>query len=153
MAKHKWHKEIKAWAEGGDVQFNVGGDWHDWRYNFEPHWDVKEYKFRIKPQPQAKCIVKDCMNHTNEGKFVGELCAPCWDYITNGNGVHSQAYRNAQPKDEKTQYLYVYNMVYGKNKKIVGQWLYEKPISDTVENECHIYVGKIKLEVDDVGSA
>jgi hypothetical protein len=52
MAQHKWHKEIKAWADGGDVQFNVGGDWHDWRYNFEPHWDVKEYKFRIKPQPK-----------------------------------------------------------------------------------------------------
>jgi hypothetical protein len=145
MAKHKWHKEIKAWAEGGDVQFNVGGDWHDWRYNFEPHWDVKEYKFRIKPQPQAKCIVKDCMNHTNEGKFVGELCAPCWDYITNGNGVHSQAYRNAQPKDEKPKYLYVYKMMTNHGLEI--QFWDSKTYTD------ERYLGKIKLEVDDVGSA
>jgi hypothetical protein len=26
MKQHKWHKEIKAWADGGDVQFNAGGD-------------------------------------------------------------------------------------------------------------------------------
>jgi hypothetical protein len=47
------------------------------------------------------------------------------------------------------KYLYLYNLVYGKNKKIVGQWLYEKPLSDTIENESQIYVGKIKLEVSD----
>jgi hypothetical protein len=41
-----------------------------------------------------KCIVKDCENHTHQGKFVGELCAPCYEFITEGNGKHSQVFRN-----------------------------------------------------------
>jgi len=42
-----------------------------------------------------KCIVKDCENHTHEGKFVGDLCSPCHAFITTGEGGQSQAYRNA----------------------------------------------------------
>ncbi len=42
-----------------------------------------------------KCIVKDCKNHTHQGTFVGELCAPCHEFITTGEGLYSQAYRNA----------------------------------------------------------
>jgi len=53
-------------------------------------------------------------------------------------------------KDEK--YLYLYNLIHGKNKNIVGQWFYEKPINDTIENEVFVYVGKIKLEKDDNGN-
>ena len=43
-----------------------------------------------------KCIVKDCENHSNEGKFNGVLCYPCHAFITNGEGVHSQVYRNTK---------------------------------------------------------
>ena len=32
----------------------------------------------------TKCIMKGCKNHTNEGKFVGDLCAPCHSLITTG---------------------------------------------------------------------
>jgi hypothetical protein len=39
-----------------------------------------------------KCIVKDCVNQED---FVVGLCIPCYDFITKGEGVHSQAYRNA----------------------------------------------------------
>lgn len=42
-----------------------------------------------------KCIVKDCKNHTHEGGFTGDLCNPCYLFITEGIGVYSQAYRNA----------------------------------------------------------
>lgn len=42
-----------------------------------------------------KCIVKDCPNHTHEGKFIHDLCAPCHEFITRGEGKHSQAYRNS----------------------------------------------------------
>ena len=41
-----------------------------------------------------KCIVKDCTNHSHQGKFIGELCSPCYSFITTGEGVYSQAYRN-----------------------------------------------------------
>jgi len=41
-----------------------------------------------------KCIVKDCQNQGNKGEFIGELCVPCHEFITQGKGVHSQIYRN-----------------------------------------------------------
>jgi hypothetical protein len=138
MAQHKWHKEIHAFAEGEEIESNGGCGWFR---DASPDWNDEDFKFRIKPQTAAKCIVKDCMNHTNEGKFVGELCAPCWDYITNGNGVHSQAYRNAQPKDEKPQYLYAYEDL---------QWdLYSYKLCRR-KGDFGTYVGKIKLEDEDV---
>ena len=43
-----------------------------------------------------KCIVKDCENHSNEGKFNGDICYLCHAFITNGEGVHSQVYRNTK---------------------------------------------------------
>jgi hypothetical protein len=45
-----------------------------------------------------KCIVKDCPNHYFDGKFIGDLCAPCHEFITTGKGIHSQAYRNTVGK-------------------------------------------------------
>jgi hypothetical protein len=47
-------------------------------------------------QASHKCIVKDCKNHANQGVFVGDLCLPCHRFITTGEGVYSQAYRNAK---------------------------------------------------------
>jgi hypothetical protein len=47
----------------------------------------------------ARCIVKDCENHKHQGSFTGELCNPCYEYITTNNGKYSQAYRNAQIKE------------------------------------------------------
>ena len=43
-----------------------------------------------------KCIVKGCENHSHEGKFKGDICYPCYAFITNGEGVHSQVYRNTK---------------------------------------------------------
>jgi hypothetical protein len=43
-----------------------------------------------------KCIVKNCQNHEHEGRFIGQLCSPCFGYISTEEGVHSQAYRNVQ---------------------------------------------------------
>lgn len=31
-----------------------------------------------------KCIVFGCSNKQHEGKFVGDICAPCYEYITTG---------------------------------------------------------------------
>jgi hypothetical protein len=44
----------------------------------------------------VKCIVKDCKNHNYEGGFVGDFCAPCYEFITTGEGTHSQLYRNVR---------------------------------------------------------
>lgn len=131
--QHKWHKEIKAWADGAEIEKWMLND--TWQIELRPDWWDYE-RYRIKPP--AKCITKECTNHVGEGKFVGDLCAPCWDYITNGKGVHSQAYRNAQPKEP--QYLYVY-LDYG------GITLLTNKLQVPAENVN--YIGKIKLENDD----
>ncbi len=33
---------------------------------------------------KAKCIVSGCSNHQHEGTFVGDICMPCFKYITTG---------------------------------------------------------------------
>jgi hypothetical protein len=136
--KHKWHKEIKAWADGAEIEFNLSSSNEDWILTKKPNW-LADCEYRIKPQTAAKCIVKDCMNHTNEGPFVGDLCGPCWDYLTNGNGVHSQAYRNAHPKEP--QYLYAYK-VNGEIKFCEAGGIIEVPSG----KQSVIKIGKIKLE-------
>lgn len=46
-------------------------------------------------EDSERCIVLDCTNYQHEGKFVGELCYPCHQFVVDGCGVHSQAFRNA----------------------------------------------------------
>ena len=55
MEQHKWHKEIKAWADGAVIQFKDSHDrdeWFDCADN-EPTWETIDFlEFRIKPQPK-----------------------------------------------------------------------------------------------------
>jgi hypothetical protein len=44
----------------------------------------------------TKCAVKDCENHSHQGKFVGLLCSPCHNFIAGDGGLYSQAYRNSR---------------------------------------------------------
>jgi len=152
MKPHKWAKEIKAWADGGEIEWRweilIDGKPDFWRlYQKDNKLTFFEVgvEYRIKPQTSARCIVKDCKNHTHEGRFVGELCAPCWDYITNGKGVHSQAYRNAQPKEP--QYLYAYEAGGQYQLSFLKSESLMFPYGGTME--IFKYKGKIKLEVDD----
>ena len=50
MKQHKWHKEIKAWADGAEIEWwnAVHERWQDEK---EPMWCVVN-KYRIKPQPK-----------------------------------------------------------------------------------------------------
>jgi hypothetical protein len=43
-----------------------------------------------------RCIVMGCTNTSDEGAFIGDLCAPCHRFVASGEGIHSQAYRNAR---------------------------------------------------------
>jgi len=60
-----------------------------------------------------KCIVKDCENHTHQGKFVGELCSPCHEFITEGKGKHSQVFRNTVVVEREECVKDVSNALYG----------------------------------------
>jgi hypothetical protein len=49
--KHKWHKEIKAWADGAEIE--VKQEQGGWIGIDNPGWyDYEEYEYRIKPQPK-----------------------------------------------------------------------------------------------------
>jgi hypothetical protein len=54
MKPHKWHKEIKAWADGAEIEYgfaiNKTPEWFDDDDN--PCWDDDTLVFRIKPQPK-----------------------------------------------------------------------------------------------------
>jgi hypothetical protein len=52
MAQHKWHKEIKAWADGAEIETkHIESD--VWLTDTdEPYFWLEDYEFRIKPQPK-----------------------------------------------------------------------------------------------------
>ena len=47
--KHKWHKEIKAWADGAEIEYFSFGS--GWQVTNKPEW-LQESEYRIKPQPK-----------------------------------------------------------------------------------------------------
>jgi hypothetical protein len=50
--QHKWHKEIKAWADGKEIETkHIDSD--VWLTDTdEPYFWLEDYEFRIKPQPK-----------------------------------------------------------------------------------------------------
>ena len=55
MKPHKWAKEIKAWADGAEIEakFNKWDGWSDWELQKGGFvWFEKEAEYRIKPQPK-----------------------------------------------------------------------------------------------------
>jgi hypothetical protein len=55
MMKHKWHKEIKAWADGAEIQIKYlegAGSKSGWMVMSDPDWDCYDVEYRIKPQPK-----------------------------------------------------------------------------------------------------
>jgi hypothetical protein len=83
MAQHKWHKEIKAWANGAEIESNGGCGWFR---DASPDWNDDDYEFRIKPQPkepQYLYVYKDygelCLlegkikNPAKEIKYIGKI--------------------------------------------------------------------------------
>ena len=57
--------------------------------------DGVDLAYAMYGQRGRRCITKDCENHTHQGRFIGDLCAPCHSFITEAEGQHSQAFRNA----------------------------------------------------------
>ena len=52
MTQHKWHKEIKAWADGAEIERRRYGD-KEWENCENPNWlNPYSHEFRIKPQPK-----------------------------------------------------------------------------------------------------
>jgi hypothetical protein len=41
------------------------------------------------------CIVYNCLNSSDQGIFIGDLCGPCHEFISKNIGLYSQAAKNA----------------------------------------------------------
>ena len=53
--KHKWHKEIKAWADGAKIEFKDEADLDEWLDTDAPFWEECDgIEYRIKPQPNSQ---------------------------------------------------------------------------------------------------
>ena len=56
MKQHKWHKEIKAWADGAEIEYRYEDrykkEWSEWELCKEPRFYYFNFEFRIKPQPK-----------------------------------------------------------------------------------------------------
>lgn len=61
MKQHKWHKEIKAWADGSEIEFKVNGEGEWMLLKGTPYWECESDLFRIKPQPKEEDWVMYCL--------------------------------------------------------------------------------------------
>jgi hypothetical protein len=68
MKPHKWAKEIKAWADGAEIEckFADPEEEDEWKLNDDPIWLDESFEFRIKPQPKEPqyLYVYGCENST-----------------------------------------------------------------------------------------
>jgi hypothetical protein len=70
MTQHKWHKEIKAWADGAEIEACSAGIWFSTDY---PNWWDVHNEFRIKPQPkepQYMYVYRMAGQHNVEFRFL-----------------------------------------------------------------------------------
>ena len=66
MKQHKWHKEIKAWADGAEIEArnregynNPNAEFAHWWTIKDPHWEThNDIEYRIKPQPVEPQYIK-----------------------------------------------------------------------------------------------
>jgi hypothetical protein len=75
MSQHKWHKEIKAWADGAEIEYKDSKG--EWRHAEAPYWH-NELEYRIKPQPKEPQYLY-VWHEPNYGK----------SYLTGNTSVHS----------------------------------------------------------------
>ena len=75
MKQHKWHKEIKAWADGAEIEsraFDVMiNQWSSWSYEENPKWyDHKLFEYQIKPQPIPSYKGDPTPTHVKKPKYL-----------------------------------------------------------------------------------
>lgn len=68
MKQHKWHKEIKAWADGAEIESAWFDDPYQWFLDKNPDWS-DEMLYRIKPQPKEPQYLYVYYRGNGEYKF------------------------------------------------------------------------------------
>ena len=82
MKPHKWAKEIKAWADGAEIEFRWKDqhkqEWSKWEDCKETQFYYFDYEFRIKPQEQQSgCCCKQTCSAPKEPQLPKDH--PDWD--------------------------------------------------------------------------
>ena len=83
MKQHKWHKEIKAWADGAEIEArnregynNPNAEFAHWWTIKDPHWEThNDIEYRIKPQPVEPQYLYVYANNDSAPRFF-------WNEIT-----------------------------------------------------------------------
>jgi hypothetical protein len=87
MKQHKWHKEIKAWADGAEIEtrFLYAQVEQTWQITNAPRFEDAQWDFRIKPQPKepkylyayknvdGNCVISIFSDKYNGQKPVGKI--------------------------------------------------------------------------------
>jgi len=127
--QHKWHKEIKAWADGAEIEFY--DDYNKvWEKATYPAWYEND-EYRIKPQPKEL----QCKTHPNASHGF------CRDASHSKDRYVCECEFWEEPKEQ--QYLYVYQ---NPDDGIIN--LIQEKNSHRVQWE---FIGKIKLENENAG--
>jgi len=78
MKPHKWAKEIKAWADGAEIEMYKGLNDDIWDDAPNPNWNNSSLKYRIKPQPKEPQYLYAYMYKDGLVSFLKET-RMCWD--------------------------------------------------------------------------
>ncbi len=137
MKQRKWHKEIKAWADGAEIQERfMTEDIKEikWRKTLRnPLWDCDDIEFRIKTQKKEPLIISEepvAIVYSMQDGYVGQMIKKGLPHKT----LLYAHFDESQPKEP--QYLYVYVNFNGNYELCMSK--------ETKINRA--YIGKIKLE-------
>jgi hypothetical protein len=138
--KHKWHKEIKAWADGAEIEYSyyTENGVCIWNVVDDPKWSTDEAdKYRIKPHKHQAII-----DAFEQGAVIeAQLITGTWCEVITPDWESNYKFRiKPQPKEPQdvssTSYLYVF--CDHKGEQVLR--------THTGQNKQDTYIGKIKLE-------
>lgn len=76
--QHKWHKEIKAWAEGAIIERLDYRSKRGWYIDYSPTWSTHdEVLYRIKPEPKPLSVQYGYAHQFVGGVALTERRYPC----------------------------------------------------------------------------
>ena len=151
MKQHKWHKEIKAWADGAVIQTDISEVKEEpiWIDVHSPAWDIND-EYRIKPQPKTPKQAWDeeltrsyketiIERLRNDDKFYDEVFSAYdndKDNEIKPQPIPSYKGDSTPTHVKEPKYLYVYlddNYEFSPIP-LTGEWA---------------YIGKIKMEIEE----
>ena len=152
MKQHKWHKEIKAWADGAEIEGrSLGKGLHtSWISIIHPEWvDDNSIEYRIKPQPKISYKETIIERLRTDDEFWNEVFSA---YDKKCDNEKSQSKANCckhgikkgkctlgESDCKEPQYYYVWI-----NHK--GEVKFNEPNKLCETSQEYKYIGKIKLE-------